>query len=60
MKKVDLDKEYDKWLKDNINHLQKKFNDIHNFQEVIDEAWEEYQRENGLIDKSNEDVEEVK
>jgi len=57
MKKVNLDEEYEKWKEENIEYLQDKFNDVHNFwgeDGFVQEAWEEYQEENGLIDKSNE------
>ena len=53
MKKVDLDLEFERWENDNIEHLQDKFNSIHNFSDFIEEAWQEYQQENQLIDNSN-------
>lgn len=53
MEKVDLDLKFEKWKQDNEEHLKEKFLEIHNFQEYLEEAWREYQNENGLIDKSN-------
>ena len=55
MKKVNLDLEYDKWLESNEENLREKFLDIHQFYDFLEEKWQEYQQENGLIDESNED-----
>lgn len=54
MKKVDLDEEFEKWKQENEEHLKEKFLDTHDFYNYLEEAWQEYQRENDLIDKSNE------
>ena len=54
MKKVDLDLEFEKWKRIHKKYLKEKFLDTHNFYEYLEEAWQEYQRENDLIDKSNE------
>lgn len=55
MKKVDLDKEFEKWKTENLDKLQDKFNDINGFLGFVEECWQDYQNENGLIDKSNDD-----
>jgi hypothetical protein len=52
MKKVNLDKEYDKWLVENEGKLIDDFLDIHNFNDYEQEAWREYMDENGLVDES--------
>ncbi len=54
MKKVDLDLEFEKWKQENEDNLKENFLDTHNFYNYLEEAWQEYQRENDLIDKSNE------
>jgi len=54
MKKVNLDEEFEKWKQENEEHLKEKFLDTHNFYDYLEEAWQEYQRENDLVDKSNE------
>ena len=53
MKKVDLDEEFEKWKQENEENLKEKFLDTHNFYDYLEEVWQEYQRENDLIDKSN-------
>lgn len=58
MKKVNLDLEFERWKKDNEEHLKEKFLEIHNFNDYFEEAWREYQDEEGLIDKSNESFKE--
>ena len=54
--KVNLDLEFEKWKKDNKEYLKEQFLKIHNFNEFLEEAWRDYQNENGLIDKSNEGI----
>jgi len=54
MKKVNLDEEFEKWKQENEENLKEKFLDTHNFYDYLEEAWQEYQRENDLVDKSNE------
>ena len=54
MEKIDLDEEFEKWKQENEENLKEKFLDIHDFHNYLEEAWQEYQRENDLIDKSNE------
>ncbi len=54
MKKVDLDKEFEKWKSREIENLRDRFLEIHCFNDFIEEAWQEYQQEEGLIDKNNE------
>ena len=54
MKKVNLDLEFEKWKNKNEEHFKEKFLDTHDFYNYLEEAWQEYQMENGLIDKSNE------
>jgi hypothetical protein len=54
MEKVDLDKTYDKWRDENIQEICDRFQDSDKFEEFVEELWQEYQNENGLIDKSNE------
>jgi len=56
MKKVNLDFEYDKWREANISIITEKFLEIHNFEDEVEEQWRDYQRVNGLIDESNEDL----
>ena len=56
MKKVDLDKEFEIWKQNNERELIKVFLEIHNFDTYLQDEWETYQDENGLIDKSNEEV----
>lgn len=53
MKKVDLDKEFEKWKQENEEHLKEHFLDTHDFQGYLEEAWQRYQRENDLYDISN-------
>jgi len=50
MKKVNLDEEFENFKK----RFLEKFLEIHNFNNYLEEAWQVYQRENDLIDKSNE------
>lgn len=57
MKKVNLDEEYEKWKKENEEHLKEKFLEIHNFDNYLEEEWRTYQQENDLVDESNEDIE---
>ena len=54
MKKVDLDKTYEIWKNKNEEHFKEKFLDTHDFYNYLEEAWRDYQRENNLIDESNE------
>ncbi len=56
MLKVDLDKTYEIWKNKNEKSLKEKFLEIHNFHNYLEEAWQEYQQENNLIDNSNEDI----
>ncbi len=58
MKKVNLDEEFEKWKAENEEILKLKFLDTHGFWGYLEEEWRVYQRENELIDKSNEGVEE--
>ena len=53
MEKVDLDKEFEIWKQENEKHITEVFLEIHNFDNYLQEEWETYQYENGLIDKSN-------
>ena len=50
MNKVNLDEEFKKFKE----RFLEKFLDTHNFNNYLEDAWQEYQRENNLIDKSNE------
>jgi len=60
MKKVNLDEKYDKWLENNQERITEKFLEIHNFQDYLQQLWEEYQEVEGLIDKSTDiEIEEV-
>ena len=54
MKRVNLDDEYEKWLKAEESHLRDDFDSINGFDEFVGSRWKVYQDENGLIDKSNE------
>lgn len=56
MKKVDLDKTFEIWRNKNEENLKLKFLDTHGFWGYLEEAWQEYQRENGLIDETNKDI----
>jgi len=58
MEKVDLDKEYNLWKEENEEILKEKFLDTHNFYDYLEEEWQKYQDERGLIDKSN-DIEKL-
>lgn len=51
--KVDLDEEFLKWKIKNKEDLRNKFLVIHEFNKYVEEEWQIYQQENGLIDKSN-------
>ena len=53
MKKVNLDKEFEKWKEENEEHLKEKFLDTHDFYSYLEEMWREYQEENDLVDISN-------
>jgi hypothetical protein len=55
MKKANLDEEYELWKSINEEYFKEKFLEIHNFHNYLDEEWQRYQRENGLVDVSNED-----
>jgi len=50
MKKINLDEEFENFKK----RFLEKFLEIHNFDSELEEAWRDYQRENDLVDKSNE------
>ena len=54
MKKVNLDKEYEKWKEENKEIIKEKFLEIHYFDRYLEEEWRIYQGENDLIDISNE------
>ncbi len=54
MEKVNLDKTFEIWKNKNEENLKEKFLDIHDFYNYLEEVWQEYQQENGLIDESNE------
>jgi len=54
VKKIDLDKLFEKWKLENEEHLKAKFLDTHGFYNYLEEAWQCYQEENDLIDISNE------
>ena len=54
MNKVNLDLEFEKWREEHEENLKEKFLDIHNFYDYLNEAWQEYQQENNLIDITNE------
>lgn len=54
MKRISLDKEFDKWSIENEEDLKEIFLESNNFHEYLDECWQEYQKENNLIDESNE------
>jgi len=54
MKKVNLDLEYEKWKKENIEHLKERFLDTHNFDNYLEAFWRDYQEEHNLVDESNE------
>lgn len=56
MKKVNLDKEYDKWRNKNLSDLEDRWSEIveDKFEDFVEENWREYQQENDLFDKSNE------
>jgi hypothetical protein len=55
MRKVNLDLEFEKWKQDNEEHLIERFLELHDFNDYLEEAWQEHQKENGLIDESNEE-----
>ena len=53
--KVNLDEEYEKWRKEhNLNDLYARENI--SFTDFIEREWQRFQDENGLIDKSNKDI----
>jgi len=54
MKKVNLDEEFEKWKAENEEHLKEHFLDTHGFHNYLEEEWRRYQRENDLVDETNE------
>ena len=43
-----LDIEFERWKEANIPELKERFLDTHEFFDYVEEAWQEYQREQGL------------
>ena len=52
MEKVNLDLKFEEFKKGFLD----KFLDSHNFYNELEEAWQEHQDENDLIDNSNTDI----
>ena len=60
MKKSNLDDKFNKWKDKNLKEISERWKAIveYKFEEFIEKLWQEYQNENGLIDESNETLNE--